>query len=149
VGAFGLSWLAGWPRDAAPATRPLPSSPALALGNEPCDLAGEPYLPARAACGYVAINDFDGDGSNDRFYTYVVRGRAFARLRLAAGGVTPPLGLASGLRTRLLRAADLDSDGRAEALVTTGSGPITLELSRGALTESVDVESRVNDPPGG
>jgi hypothetical protein len=92
----------------------------------------------------VAINDFDGDGSNDRFYTYVVRGRGFARLRLGAGGITPPLRLASGVRTRLLRAADLDSDGRAEAHVTTGSGPITLELSHGALTKSADVDSRAS-----
>jgi hypothetical protein len=121
------------PRSAAPAPPPLPSSPALALGNEPCDLADEPYLPARAACGYVAINDFDGDGSNDRFYTYVVRGRAFARLRLAAGVATPSLRLATGVRTHLLRAADLDSDGRAEAQVTTGSGPISLELIHGTI----------------
>jgi hypothetical protein len=144
LAAWGLSWLAGWPRNAAPAPRPLPSSRALALGNEPCDLAGEPYLPARAVCGYVAINDFDGDGSNDRFYTYVVRERAFARLRLGAGGVTPPLRLASGVRTRVLRAGDLDSDGRAEAHVTTGSGPIALELSHGALTKSPDVLSPVD-----
>lgn len=81
----------------------------------------------------MAINDFDGDGSNDRFYTYVVRGHAFARLRLAAGVATPSLRLATGVRTRLLRAADLDSDGRAEAQVTTGSGPIRLELIHGTI----------------
>lgn len=118
---------------AAPAPRPLAPSRGLALGNEPCDLADEPYLPPAAACGYVVINDFDGDGSNDRFYTYVLRDRAYARLRLGAGAVTPPLRLASGARTRVERATDLDSDGRAEAHLTTGSGALTIELARGAL----------------
>jgi hypothetical protein len=105
----------------------------VALGNEPCDLAGEPHLPARAACGYVAINDFDGDGSNDRFYTYVLGRRAFARLRLDRGPATSPIPLGSGIRTRVVGAADVDSDGRAEARVVRASGTITLELRDGTL----------------
>ena len=101
----------------------------MALGNEPCALADEPYLPPDAACAYVAIDDFDGDGSNDRFYTYVLQERGYARARLASNRVTPPLDLGTGARTRLVGAADVDSDGRAEARVITGSGPVTLEIA--------------------
>lgn len=101
----------------------------MALGNEPCALADEPHLPPDAACAYVAINDFDGDGSNDRLYTYVLQDRGYARARLASGRVTAPLDLGTGAGTRLVRAADVDSDGRAEARVITGSGPVTLEMA--------------------
>jgi hypothetical protein len=101
----------------------------------PCPRVSDPRVPAGSGCAFVVQGDLDGDRRPDSLFSYAVLGAGgratswFLRAVLASGRASS-LEVPQPSQLEVLGMADVNGDGRQEALV---------QLDRGASTSFVGI----------